>query len=80
VSDCLLEVTLEAIKFYYEVTMIDELKTKLTVDAALTAMERLEVAIANYDHRKIGAELYNLKRELHTLKTLLNSPSRMEKA
>ena len=49
---------------------LDLLKIKLTIDAARHALESLENALNENDQRKAGAELYNLQRELHLLKTM----------
>lgn len=40
------------------------------VESATSALERLEQAIDANDNRKIGAALYELRRELRTLLTL----------
>jgi len=51
---------------------MDKLKIKLTIGAAEKAFEQLEQAIDSHDYRAIGAALYNLKRELYTLRTAID--------
>jgi len=50
---------------------MDRLKVRLTIGAADKAIERLEQALHENDHRKIGAEMGNLKRELYVLRSEL---------
>ena len=42
-----------------------------TFERALQALETLEAALAANDNRKIGATLYELRREMNKLQTLL---------
>jgi hypothetical protein len=49
---------------------IDLLKIRMTITAAEHAIDKLEQAIDEKDYRRIGAELYNARRELSYLKQL----------
>ncbi len=50
---------------------MDKLKVKLTIGAADKALERLEQALHDNDHRAIGREMGNIKRELYVLRSEL---------
>jgi hypothetical protein len=50
---------------------MDRLKVKLAIGAAEKALERLEQALQEGDHRKIGNEQANIKRELYILRVEL---------
>ena len=50
---------------------MDKLKLKLTIGAADKAVERLEQALHESDHRAIGREMGNIKRELYVLRSEL---------
>ena len=59
----------------------DSLKVNLTIGSALKSLDRLEQALDQGDQRKAGNELYNIRRELHLLKTMFQGePHRLEKA
>lgn len=48
---------------------MDKTKTSISLMQAWTALDRLEDAITNYDHRQIGAQLLRLRQALENLQT-----------
>ena len=50
---------------------MDKTKVKLAISALWRELESLDKAIAEYDHRQIGAQLGNLRRDLYVLQTEL---------
>ncbi len=51
-------------------------RLKLTVNAAILLLEKLEAALDAGDNRQIGARLYELRRELHILRSEIEDGSR----
>lgn len=47
----------------------DMLKIRITIRAAIRAVDKLEDALDRNDQRTVGSALYEIRRELHLLKT-----------
>ena len=51
---------------------MDKQKALKAVDAALKALEAIETALKDNNHRRIGAELWNARRQLLDLNTIFD--------
>ena len=58
---------------------MDKLKIRLTIDAAVQELDKIEQALHENDQRAVGAALYRVRHELSTLKTLIGDPGAVTK-
>jgi hypothetical protein len=56
---------------------MDKLKVKLSLTDAERATDALERAIADYDHKQIGAQIYRLRQALQNMRRELENPPPM---
>ena len=58
---------------------MDKPKIKLTVNAAVKELDKLEQALNQNNQRAVGAALGSIRRELYTLKTLIGDTNTVPK-
>ena len=50
---------------------VDLMKIRLTITACQRALDRLEQAADRSDFRRVGSEVYNVRRELYYMRQLI---------